>query len=146
MCNIYEELNPVDNNFLFAQYTFKNICMEEKELILKDESTKYFFNAKAANKAKDVETRAFLEYIKNGKPTDSFTKKINSKVKNVKQNEALRGIYMCEPIRIQDAKWAARVEVAKKLLKEGDSLDKVARCADLPLEKVKELAEEISKK
>ena len=27
----------------FPQYTFKKICLEEKELILKDESTKYFF-------------------------------------------------------------------------------------------------------
>lgn len=128
----------------FAQYTFKNICMEEKELILKDESTKYFFNVKAADKVTDVEIQAFLKYIRNGKPTNSFTEKINAKVKTVKQNEALRGIYMCEPIRIQDAKWAARVEVAKKCLQEGDSIEKVARCADLPLEKVKELAEEIA--
>lgn len=32
----------------FPQYTFKNICLEEKELVLQDESTKYFFNSEAA--------------------------------------------------------------------------------------------------
>ena len=35
------------------------------------------------------------------------------------------------------------LEDAKNLLKEGDSVEKVARCIGLPLEKVQELAKEI---
>ena len=54
-------------------------------------------------------------------------------------------IYMCEPIRIQDAKWAARVEAAKKLLRMGlGTHEQVAQAEDLPLKKVKELAEEVA--
>ena len=36
------------------------------------------------------------------------------------------------------------IEAAENLLKEGDSLEKIARCTGLPLEKVQELAENIS--
>lgn len=129
----------------FPQYTFKNICLEEKELVLQDESTKYFFNSEAADKAKDIEIRAFLDYIKNERPTDSFTKTIDLAVNKVKKDESLRGIYMCEPIRIQDAKWAARVEAAKNFLRMNVlTLEQIAQGEDLPLKKVQELAEEIA--
>ena len=52
---------------------------------------------------------------------------------------------MCEPIRIQDAKWAARVEDAKNLLRMGlGTHEQIAQATDLPLKKVQELAEEIA--
>ena len=35
------------------------------------------------------------------------------------------------------------IETAKKLLKEGLPVEKIARCTDLPLEKVQELTKEI---
>ena len=124
---------------------FWNVCLEEKELILKDESTKYFFNSDAANKATDIEIRAFLDYIRNKIPTDSFTNTIDLAVKKVKEDESLRGIYMCEPIRIQDAKWAARVEAARNFIRMGvGTLEQIAQGEDLPLKKVQELAEEIA--
>ena len=129
----------------FAQYSFKNICLEEKELVLQDESTKYFFNANAADKATDIEIRAFLDYIKNKRPTDNFTNTIDLAVNKVKKDESLRGIYMCEPIRIQDAKWAARVEAAKNFIRMNVlTLEQIAQGEDLPLKKVQELAEEIA--
>ena len=53
---------------------------------------------------------------------------------------------MCEPIRIQDAKWAARVEAARKLLRMNVlTHEQIAQAEDLPLKKVQELAEEIAK-
>ena len=52
---------------------------------------------------------------------------------------------MCEPIRIQDAKWAARVETARNLLKMNKlSHEEIAQAANLPLKKVQELAQEIA--
>ena len=105
----------------------------------------HFFNSDAAEKATDIEIRSFLDYIKNKRPTDSFTNTIDLAVKKVKEDESLRGIYMCEPIRIQDAKWAARVEAAKKLLRLNvNTLEQIAQVEDLPLKKVQELAEEIA--
>ena len=127
------------------QYSFKNVCLEERELILQDESTKYFFNSDAAEKAQDIEIRSFLDYIKNKRPTDSFTNTIDLAVQKVKKDESLRGIYMCEPIRIQDAKWAARVESAKNFIRmKVNTLEQIAQGTNLPLRKVQELAEEIA--
>lgn len=52
---------------------------------------------------------------------------------------------MCEPIRIQDAKWAARVEAARKLLRMKIlTHEQIAQAEDLPLKKVQELAEEVA--
>ena len=52
---------------------------------------------------------------------------------------------MCEPIRIQDAKWAARVEAARKLLRMNVlTHEQIAQAEDLPLKKVQELAEEVA--
>ena len=52
---------------------------------------------------------------------------------------------MCEPIRIQDAKWAARVEAARKLLRMKIlTHEQIAQAEDLPLKKVQELAEEVT--
>ena len=52
---------------------------------------------------------------------------------------------MCEPIRIQDAKWAASVGDAKNCLRMGlGTHEQIAQAMDLPLKKVQELAEEIA--
>ena len=52
---------------------------------------------------------------------------------------------MCEPIRIQDAKWVARIEAAKKLLRLNvNTHEQIAEVEDLPLKKVQELAQEIA--
>ena len=105
----------------------------------------FFQNSDAADKATDIEIRAFLDYIKNKRPTDTFTNAIDLAVNKVKTDESLRGIYMCEPIRIQDAKWAARVEAARNLLRMNKlSHKEIAQAENLPLKKVQELAEEIA--
>ena len=44
-----------------------------------------------SDKAADIEIRAFLDYIKNKRPTDSFTNTIDLAVKKVKEDESLRG-------------------------------------------------------
>ena len=93
----------------------------------------------------DIEIHAFLNYIKNKKPTDNFTNTIDLAVQKVKTDDALRGIYMCEPIRIQDAKWAARLEAARNWLRMGNvTHEQIAQAENLPLKKVLELAEEIA--
>ena len=100
---------------------------------------------KRRDNTSDIEIRSFLDYIKNKRPTNSFTNTIDLAVKKVKEDESLRGIYMCEPIRIQDAKWAARVETAKNLLRMNKlTHEEIAQAAILPIKKVQELAEEIA--
>ncbi len=101
-------------------YTFKSVCIEDKTCILGDGTTKIFFNAKAAESEKDVETRAFLGYLLNGKSCDTFTDKIDSLVARLKDNERFRSEYMAGALFLRDAKkegyeegFALGTEVAK---------------------------------
>ncbi len=129
-------------------YTFKSTCQEKKDYILDDQLYKIFFNASAAEYEKDVEIRAFLDYIKSRKQTDDLTNKIAALIKKIKETEADRTQYMIEHLKIRDKIMEGRREKAEEaaiaFLKEGDSPDKIARCLDLPLEKVLELQKTIS--
>ena len=51
---------------------------------------------------KDVEIRAFLNYIKNNKSTDDLTKKIDITIKMIKQIEENKEAYMIEHLKIRD--------------------------------------------
>ena len=67
-------------------YTFKNICKENTEIILQDETSKIFFNATAYKKESDVAIRKFMSYLLNKEPTDDFTRKLDRLVNTIKCN------------------------------------------------------------
>ena len=155
----YEQLNesfiifickedPVGSNFPI--YTYLETCQEDKSLLLNDRTHKYFFNAEAADDVKDVELRAFLNYIKTGTASDEFTNRIDSIVEEVKHNEDVKELYLFESIVIQDAKSEGRaeglvegaqqkaIETAIKMLKKNMEPQTIAEFVDLPVEKVQE--------
>lgn len=85
----------------------------------------------------------------NNEKTDELSSKILEKVKSAKQNVLVRKGYMD---LIREKAYAAKAAEKRKadedaiaLLKEGISADLIARCIKLPLEHVKELAEQIEK-
>ena len=112
--------------------------------------------ASAYDKENDVEISSFLKYIKTQEATDDFTIKLNSFVEKAKQNQELRSYYLSMNIHDSDIRRVAlaegkqigllegaeqkAIETAKNLIKEGLSAEQIARCTDLPLEKVQELA------
>ena len=63
-----------------STYTFRNRCIEKPSLELDDKTTKIIFNAEAFEKEKNVAISAFLRYISERIPTDSFTEKLDSLV------------------------------------------------------------------
>ena len=137
-------------------YTFKNLCIQDKNLELCDETTKIIFNSTAYNKEKNLEISAFLKYINTKIPTNDFTKKLNILVEESKINNKFRNDYLAMNLHDRDIRWIAlaegkqiglqegaeqkAIETAKKLLQEGLTVEQIARCTDLPLEKVQELA------
>lgn len=156
----YEKLNdsyiifickkdPVGKNL--PVYTFKETCQENTNLLLNDGSQKYFFNADAADNEKDVEIRAFLNYIKTGTATDELTSEIDSKVEEVKQNEAVKELYMFESLPIHDARLEGfkegrieqAIESAKNMLNDQIPADKIALYVNLPLEQIQELKHQL---
>ncbi|MEL3908247.1 MAG: Rpn family recombination-promoting nuclease/putative transposase [Treponemataceae bacterium] len=73
-------------------YTIKSICKETSE-VFNDGTTKLIVNTKASEKA-EPELRALLQYMNEMPATTEFTKKLDEKVKAIKQNEARRKEYM----------------------------------------------------
>jgi predicted transposase/invertase (TIGR01784 family) len=152
------QFDPFNENL--PCYTFKNICKENTNIELQDKTSKIIFNSTAYDKEKDIEISSFLKYIKTQEATDDFTIKLNSFVEKAKQNQELRSYYFSMNIHDSDIRRVAlaegkqiglqegltkgaeqtKIETAKKFLKEGLPAEQIARCTDLPLEKVQELA------
>ena len=142
-------------------YTFKNICKENKEIILQDETSKIFFNATAYKKESDIAIRRFMGYLLNKEPTDDFTRKLDNLVNSIKSNKQFRkGYDNMGAVQYMDARregialgreqgisigkqqgmQLANITSAKKLLKMGLTLDQIAAAVNLPLAEVKRLA------
>ena len=134
-------------------YTFKNLCLQNSEVDIKDGAIKEVFNAKAYATEQDVEISAFLKYIDSKEATDDFTDKINHIVELAKINEKFKGDYLAMNIRETDiyeegrndgiAQGAeqAKIDTAKKLLLENLPKDLIVRTTGLPLETIQKLAE-----
>lgn len=85
-------------------YTFKPICLQDKNLTLEDGTTKILFNATAAQNEKDVAIRSILGYLLNGSSCDTFTKKLETLVAKFKENEKFRSEYMAGALWLSDAR------------------------------------------
>ena len=67
------------------KYSFKNCCLEDRELLLGDKSNIIFINTKAGSKCENEELRELLEYMEN-KDRDlkfSYTKAIDNKLRDI---------------------------------------------------------------
>ena len=76
------------------KYEFRYYCKDKKELELKDETYKIFFNAKAVNEEKDENIKSFLKYLNGEKDNNKFIQKIDEKIKKIKDNKEWRQEYM----------------------------------------------------
>ncbi len=97
-----------------AQYTFENLCVEDKELSLNDGTKKIFFNTTAYGKAEDTAVREFLKYVNGGESDHPFVKTIKDKVEQVKSNKEWRLEYMTLYMREQEIREETWEEAWKK--------------------------------
>ena len=134
-------------------YKFENLCTENPSIRLNDRAYKYFFISSKYGKIQNEKQRNFLQLVIDNKQTDELSTKILEKVKSAKQNVLVRKGYM-DLIRekayaARDAAKAAEKRKADEdaiaFLKEGLSIEMISRCINIPLEHVKELAEQIKK-
>ena len=132
-------------------YTFKSTCQEDKDFELQDETYKIFFNAAAAENEEDLEIQSFLNYIKCKEPTDELTDKIEKLIEEIKNREQNKEAYMIEHLKVRDnimeGAQQKAIEATKNLLEMNVlTPEQIALAEGLPLEKVLELQEKISKK
>ena len=93
--------DPVGKNK--AIYTFENICIEDKTILLQDGTKKVILNAKAFNQVGDHDLQGFLRYVKTGEVTTGYTGRIEQMIQTVKQNELARREYHILPAALMDA-------------------------------------------
>ena len=83
-------------------YTFKNICIEDKKILLGDDTTKIFLNTEGKMADVNQKLTAFLDYVAGKKSDDSFVKKLENAIKIAKQNREWRHEYMTLLMRDQE--------------------------------------------
>ncbi|EEV21606.1 Rpn family recombination-promoting nuclease/putative transposase [Treponema vincentii] len=141
--------DPIGNDR--AVYTFENICIEDKTILLHDGTKKIILNAKAFKKTDNQELRGFLQYVTTGKATTAYTGRIEQMIQTVKQNELARREYHILPAALMDAmdEGEARglakgsrqkaLETAKNLLHFGLSVENIAQATGLSQAEVEAL-------
>ena len=146
--------DPIGNNR--AIYTFENICIEDKSIPLQDGTKKIILNAKAFKETDNQELQGFLQYVKTGKATTDYTRRIEQMIQTVKHNELARKEYHILPIALMDAfdegieqgkslglaegeargSRQAKLETAKTMLAMGYPLGDICKIAGLSQEEI----------
>ena len=126
--------------FVKRQRRYPHICKRyEKD---------YIENAKAFKRTDNQELQGFLQYVKTGKATTDYTRRIEQMIQTVKQNELARREYHILPVALMDAfdegeakgfaegSRQAKLETAKILKQYGDSMQKIIQATGLSKEEV----------
>ena len=128
-------------------YSFRYRSNEDASLEMGDLTENIYLNAKAADKAADKELAAFLSYV-NGKAAESaFTQAIDRETVRVKSDDAWRDRVMTweMDMRVMQRHTAEKaekkkaIEIAKSLLKDGMSVEKVVKITKLTTQEVSAL-------
>lgn len=108
-------------------YCFENICDEDPQLRLNDETYKIFVNATAWSHTQPSELRSLLQYINNGIITDEYTQNIEQSVYKIKTRGKWRSEYMTFEMKLREVKEDAYEEGRA----EGFELGKLKILSDL---------------
>ncbi len=139
------------------RYTFRNLCVEDNSIELKDETDKVFLNTSGILNDVDEEMIEFLQYVEQStdevaqNAKSDLVKAINQKVNHVKHDKAMEVQYMTllerDRLNFVEGKEEGRTEAieqsAKALM---DILDDetISKKLKLPIERVKELRREMN--
>ena len=136
-------------------YTFENTCRENNSVKLEDKTLKVFYNCSQWQKAKTEEMRHLLRFLLTNKADNDLCKKLEEKEKKIKMTARAYKEYMDYCMLRQECFDSGKQEgyeqgveqgkldAARNMLAENDSVEKVVRCTGLPLETVRELAEQL---
>ena len=135
-------------NYGHPVYSFQNICTEDTDVRLNDGDFKHFFIAPlCARMIEDEELRAFFEFLISNRAGSSFTSTLRGYVEDVRHNMQWRFQFMTylrqRNYDLEEGRSQKAIEAAENFLKEKVSPEIIAKCVDLPLEKVLELKEKL---
>ena len=151
-------------------YRFQNICLDDEPIFLNDGTQKLFLNTTCKDTGSlDGELRLFYDYVRERTARTAFTKELDNSISKLKQNQEERRMSLLYASRMMESHqdgyavglerglasgreegisiglergaYQTKLETARNLLSEGLIPQMVARCTDLPLETVLELAQ-----
>ena len=143
-------------------YRFQNICLDDEPIFLNDGTQKLFLNTTCKDTGSlDGDLRLFYDYVRERTTQTTFTKELDSSISKLKQEKEERSMYLTYTSRMMECRrdgyeeglhtglatgreegaYQKALETARAFLSYGDAPEKVARCTDLPLETVLELAQ-----
>ena len=96
----------------FLKYTFKNICMEDKELALNDATTKVFVNTTATLDDENLNSKlvSLIKYINSETITDEYTKKLDEAVRIKRRSADWRVKYMKYELNLLESRREGEIE------------------------------------
>ena len=73
-------------------YTFETVCHEYPELILQDKRKTIFLNIQGDRAGLSKELSSVLDYFKTSNPTDEYTRELEDRVKETRNDDDWRTI------------------------------------------------------
>lgn len=132
-------------------YTFKNMCEENKSIILPDETTKVFLNVASNRSDIPGPINEFFDYLKGHAPANELCRKINESVENAVKHEEWRDDYMTLQMRDRlnyleghaEGLAESRKNDIERMLRSGKSPEQIAEFCGYDLKEVQEVQEQM---
>ena len=132
------------------KYTFKNVCMEEHDILLNDGTTKLFLSTKGKMDDISKPLQRFLDYVDGHTASDELLRDIESAVDEAKHCEAWREEYSMLSMDhytywkegVAEGRAEGKAEVVIQMLRKHLSLEMIAEVTNFTVEEVKAIAKE----
>lgn len=136
------------------QYTFENLCKEDKDISLEDGTAKILLNAAGQMDDVSQELKAFLDYINGKKSNDPYVKELEEAVSEAKKNREWRHEYMTLLMRDQEniekgmkqGRSEERIRLLAEALKNGAKAEKLSEMFNIPLGEIREVEIKVQQK
>ena len=131
-------------------YTFENVCREDNNILMGDETTKIFLNVDSEMEDVSRELKAFLDYVAGKKTEDAFVQKLEKALEEARKNREWRHEYMTLLMRDQEnlekgrteGKAEERGKLINNVLHTTKSIKQTSMLLQLNEEEVRKVAEE----
>lgn len=132
-------------------YTFRNFCVQDKNLHLDDGASKIFLCSEGVLDVVSPDIKAFLDYMKGLPIKNEFVTEIDELVREIKNTEKERVSYMTLEMKMQEAHndgreeglQEGRAQMALDMLRDKKPIEEIIKYSRLTPEQVQELAQQL---
>jgi predicted transposase/invertase (TIGR01784 family) len=133
-------------------YSFRNICLQDKNLELNDGTNKIFLCSEGQLDDVSPDVKAFLDYMKGLPSCETFVSEIDNFIKEIKVKEEERVSYMTYEMKIREAHDDGRAEgfaqgkreMILSMIKNGLDDKTISNIAALPIETIQQERRKLS--